>query len=189
MTKWTEVQRFGSVGVEISLSEELLARADEKTLTMPIYRKSHREQDANIVGGLGEVVFEDWLEREGVAYEWLGETRFDYRLNNQTVELKTKDRTAPPRPSYEVSIPDYNSEHQRADWLFFISLQRSENTFFRAFLCGAYEGPTYRDGARFWQTGETDPSNGTKFWTACWNRPISDLVTPKDFMERMRDGR
>jgi hypothetical protein len=37
----------------------------------------------------------------------------------------------------------------------------------------------YRRMAKRWDAGQTDPSNGTKFWTACLNVQL-DQLTPND---------
>ena len=167
--------------VKFGLGETVFARVRERHASMPVYGYSHRREEGNLVGAVGEVVFERWLEAKGCPYEWLGSTRFDYRVGTAaaTVEVKTKDRTIEPRRHFDVTVPAYNIDHQRPDWYVFVSLLRPRGTtdaFTHAFLVGAYPGAKYRDGARFWDAGVVDPDNGTRFWTSCWNRPMSDLV-------------
>ena len=160
------------------------ARASRRLAEMDVYAGSHRGPAANLVGALGEIAFELWLERHGVSYEWLADTRYDYRVGSRhiTVEVKTKDRTRRPRPEYEASVPDYNVEHQRPDWYAFFSLLRAQGTadgFTDAYYVGALPADAYHRIATFMREGQVDPRNGTRFWTACWNVELGRLMNPE----------
>lgn len=156
------------------IDDETRKRAAERLSAMRVYNLSHRGVAGNIVGALGEVVLERWLERQDIAFEWLADTHYDYRIAGETVEVKTKDRTVRPLPRYEASVPDYNVEHQRPDWYAFLSLQRQRGTgglsaYRWAYLVGISRAVDYHAAATRWDTDEIDPDNGTQFWTACWN--------------------
>ena len=93
---------------------------------MKIYELSHRGRGWQTASArIGEVVFERWLEHHGVRFDWLPNTQYDYRIAEETVEVKTKDRTVKPLPGYDASVPDYNVNHQRPDWYAFLSLLRT----------------------------------------------------------------
>lgn len=163
-------------------------RATERVSEMRIYDLSHRMEAGNIVGALGEVVFERWLEHHGVRFDWLADTQYDYRISGETVEVKTKDRTVKPLPHYEASVPDYNVEHQRPDWYAFLSLQRKRGTaglsaYRWAYIVGIIRATEYHALAVRRETGEIDPDNGTQFWTACWNVPHSKLGSAGDALK------
>lgn len=163
--------------------EELWRRGAERSRTMPIYERSHRGRHANLVGALGEVMFEHWLSLKGCWFVFDSLTTHDYRVGPKqvTVEVKTKDRTVPPRPSFDATIPLYNADHQHPDWYVFISLLRASNIddpvrrYTTAYLVGCYPADRFRSG-KIWRAGDVDPANGTKFWTDCINRPISQLL-------------
>ena len=159
-------------------------RASKRRALMDVYVGSHRGAAANLVGALGEIAFELWLEVHGISYEWVADTRYDYRVGPRkiTVEVKTKDRTVRPLPEYEASVPDYNAEHQRPDWYAFFSLLRapgSTDEYTDAYYVGALHAAAYRRIATFRRAGELDPRNGTRFWTACWNVQLRWLMDPE----------
>jgi hypothetical protein len=156
------------------IDEETITRSQERLAEMKLYEYSHRGEAANRVGAIGEIVFERWLEHHGVRFEWLADTHYDYRVAGSTVEVKTKDRTVPPRWNYEASVPEYNLEHQQADWYAFISLVRTASgrdirDYQVAYIAGISRSEEYHQIAVRRDAGELDSSNGTRFWTACWN--------------------
>lgn len=122
----------------------------------------------------------------GVRFDEIYATSHDFRLpNGKTIEIKTKDRTVPPRSDYECSIPLYNHPHQAVDYYLFVSLQRSPSgdqttigRYKKAFVVGAANAKMVADRGRTWEAGQVDPANGTRFWTACINLKIHDLVAP-----------
>jgi hypothetical protein len=152
----------------------------EKT---PVYRNSHRGEAANQVGILGEVVVRESLDEAGVAYDPEFTTTHDLRLPQiGRLEIKTKDRTVPPRPDYECSLPLYNHDHQNADYFAFVSLQRNRadvgehwGRFHHAYLVGAANQTMIATHGKIWRAGETDVKNGTTFWTDCVNITIARL--------------
>ena len=81
------------------LTEETWAIARARADAMPIYAGSHRAYEANLIGAIGEVVFERWLYTNQIAFVRTGTTRDDYRVGPDllAVEVKTKDRTVRPR--------------------------------------------------------------------------------------------
>jgi hypothetical protein len=170
------------------LTPETWALARERADAMPIYANSHREREANLVGAIGEVVFERWLRAFEIPFERTGTTRDDYRVGpaGLLVEVKTKDRTVRPRGDYAVSVPAYNADHQAPNWYVFSSLLRPKREplgFRSAFLLGGAETGWYREHAELKRAGDTDP-NGTTFWTDCWNLRVDALMP----MEWLADG-
>lgn len=172
---------------KISLTPEILRAALARAESLPVFAGSHRKLQANIVGSIGEIVFEQFLVRNDVPFEDQREsTRHDYLVGRQriTLDLKTKDRTFVPKIGYDNSVPLYNHEHQRPRYYFFISLLRAPEAseedigrFNTAFLVGGIDIETLdRDGIR-WGAGETDPSNGTTFWTPCINVSMRQLYS------------
>jgi hypothetical protein len=167
------------------ISEELYEAAEKIVDDLPIFDGSHREAMANQVGVLGELLAERWFEENHIQFT--NETHLtthDYKLaDGSTIDVKTKDRTVPPQGKYECSVPLYNHEHQRPTYYLFVSLQRNKedgSTNVRRFHSGYILGGINQDQleklGKNWDAGEVDPTNGTKFWTACKNVYINQLA-------------
>ncbi|MFQ3324098.1 MAG: hypothetical protein ACI90U_001923 [Pseudomonadales bacterium] len=168
----------------LRLSQSILDEAYDRSKLLPVLEGSHRGVEANQVGCIGELVVERWFQKHNFSYSsQLKQTSHDYMLNGRTIEVKTKDRTVPPLDKYECSLPDYNHKHQAADYFMFVSLLRDgkysgENTMYaykRAYLVGGISHQDFDKHQVFWEEGQTDPTNGTKFWTSCWNVYIKNL--------------
>lgn len=183
---------------EVPLDENLLGAALSRAEGLPVFEGSHRQLQANIVGSIGEVVFENFLSRNNIPFEDRREsTDLDYIVGKGiTLDLKTKDRTVKPKIFYDNSVPLYNHEHQRPDFYFFISLLRDPSfgeedirRFKTAFLVGGIDiGTLDRDGKK-WEAGETDPSNGTTFWTACINVSMEQLYSSTEMLKIFMEGK
>lgn len=156
--------------------------AEERAAAMPVYAGSHRGRAANQVGALGEVVFEHFLEKSGIPYTARYETTEDLLVCGDTLEVKTKDRTVRPKQCYDCSVPLYNHDHQRPNRYVFVSLLRQRNDtresitrFSKAWLLGWCTLERLDQVGVQWNANETDPSNGTTFWTSCVNIAVRDL--------------
>ena len=71
----------------------------------------------------------------------------------------------------------------------FVSLERDRavaDSYFRAYLVGAYRGEQYLADATRHEAGEVDPANGTCFWTPCWNMLIRELVDMDEALSAWR---
>lgn len=176
---------FEGVVLEKDLIERALARAS----ATPILPGSHRGRDANLVGAIGELLFIEFMARHEIScLDQTNRTDWDFLVSGKyTVDVKTKDRTVPPRAHYDCSAPDYNHDHQQPSFLFFVSLQRNKRAdnsnpyrFTHGYLLGGIGMKRFKEAAVFWPAGRTDPSNGTTFWTACWNITASKLTPPRD---------
>lgn len=176
----------------LRLEPDLIALARERSEKLPIYDYSHRAREANIVGCIGEVAFECFLAHFGVEFEDCRQgTEYDYLVGGYTVDVKTKDRTVRPRIEFDNSVPLYNHEHQRPAFYYFVSLERSAGSrlgvpqrFTAANMVGGIDIENLdRHGTR-WEAGQTDPSNGTTFWTACMNVSMSQLLSNQEILRR-----
>jgi len=179
--------------LEIELTPKIWKDADRRTDKLPIFKNSHRGRDANLVGCLGEILVEMWLDAEGVGYTAeLKKTTHDYRLaDGSTFDVKTKDRTVIPKQNYDCTRPSYNASHQNPDYYVFASLYRNRNheadnvtRFRKAFILGAIKKNEFDKVGKDWKKGQVDPSNGTKFWTACRNVYISQLECYEDIADQ-----
>ena len=176
----------------LRLSPELIQAARERAEELPVYEYSHRQKEANLVGCIGEVAFECFLHHFGVEFEdHRHGTEHDYVVGGYTVDVKTKDRTVNPRIEFDNSVPLYNHEHQRPDYYYFVSLLRSPSAghsraerFTAANLVGGIDLGTLDSQGTKWGEGQTDPSNGTMFWTACMNVTMAQLLSNQEMLER-----
>jgi len=176
---------------QANLTPELLRQAEERASELPIFDGSHRELQANIIGCIGEVVFQKFLIHHQVPFEDLtNRTDLDYIINGTiSVDVKTKDRTVFPQRHFANSVPLYNHDHQRPDYYYFVSLLRDRTNhsddlsrFKKAFLMGGIDiGTLERFGERK-EAGQTDP-NGTTFWTSCINVSMTQLISNAEMLE------
>lgn len=167
--------------IEVPITAAIEQRASGICMSRPIYRGSKRGREGNRVGCLGEAVVLSLLDAAGIAYSHDDETTHDIRLNSGwSIEVKTKDRTVPPKPDYDCTLPLYNHDHQRADCFVFVSLKRSgifsHKAFGTSYVVGAISRERFDKIAKPWKAGDIDPLNGTKFWTDCLNVKVSDCV-------------
>ncbi len=125
-----------------------------------VLKGSHRKEAANLVGSIGEIVFESCMKQHGIFVEDLtGRTDMDFRLQDRfTVDVKTKDRTVFPKAEYDNSVPLYNHEHQTPDYFFFISLVRdkaidknSPYRFTHACLVGSINKTSLDERGQVWK--------------------------------------
>ncbi|QOL50240.1 hypothetical protein [Massilia litorea] len=178
----------------IECNEEMWTEADARAIRNPVYANSRRGRAANQLGCLGEVAAEHWMCRNDILFKnetYL--TTHDYRLPcGITIDVKTKDRTVPPRPAYDCSVPEYNHQHQLPDYYLFVSLQR-DKTFGKsldirrykyAHVLGAITLANLESNGKVWRAGEVDPANGTRFWTSCINVRINQLEPLKHVAAR-----
>ncbi|MGD1452498.1 hypothetical protein [Vibrio harveyi] len=180
----SNISRNTSYTRTVNIPEYIYQKAEERAENQVIFKRSYREDEANGVGCLGEVIAECWMDKNFIEYEAELEcTTHDYRVNGKTIDVKTKDRTVKPRRNYDNTAPCYNHEHQKPDYFLFITLERSKDRddkdlrrFHTANIVG---GISYdelnRVGIKFLK-GEKDWRNGTKFWTDCLNVEMWQLI-------------
>ena len=167
-----------SIPVEHAHRDWALAKAERE----PKYKNSHRGIDARMVGFIGEAVFADYLTRSDIEFKTDNKTSHDLTIvGSGRLEIKTKDRTVAPQPHYDCSLPLYNHDHQNAPYFGFVSLQRAGDIegwekYHTAHIVGAANQEMLQVFGVRWEAGQTDPTNGTKFWTACINIAIENLM-------------
>ena len=177
------------------ITSDDIASAEEILAETPVYKGSHREEAANHVGIMGEVIARRWLKAMGVKYVPTNTTQHDLIMPkpSKTIDVKTKDRTVIPRLDYEASVPLYNHEHQRPDYYLFLSLHRDKSLpsndlrrFQEAYVLGAASQKLLHTKGIERDAGEVDPRNGTKFWTKIINLYHYDLIAPNKSAEYWR---
>jgi hypothetical protein len=186
-TMASTVANNGITGVKLEIDEAHYTEAYNRAGAIPALANSHRGAEAVLIGCLGEVMFEEYLRNNGVFFlPQLRETTHDYLVGKQyfVFEVKAKDRTVPPRPDYECSVPLYNYDHQVVDGYAFLSLERTKGTqrglkrFHSCWFVGVVSRKNFEQKSVTRKKDEVDLRNGTKFWTACKNIYIRDLSPP-----------
>jgi hypothetical protein len=181
----------------MKLTVELIDEAMERADSLPIFENSHRQEQANLVGCIGEIVFERYLAHHEITFKNdTISTRRDYVIGNSlALDVKTKDRTVRPQRHFDNSVPLYNHPHQRPDYYYFISLLREKSLgatdprrFKEAYLMGGISLQDLDRVAKRWDAGQTDPSNGTTFWTACLNVQMDQLTPNDQLLETFRNA-
>lgn len=173
------------------IPEWLYQKAERRAEQQAVFSNSHRKEEANEVGCLGEVIFEHWLNQRGLAFtQELEKTTHDYRINGLTLDVKTKDRTVAPLRYFDNSAPLYNHEHQKPDFFYFISLQRQKGDdvknlrkYFSAALVGGIGFQELDTVGIPFLAGEEDWRNGTTFWTDCLNVEMWQLIPNNEMLE------
>lgn len=175
-----------------NIAEHIYQEAENRARKIPIHKKSHRKDEANGIGCLGELIAECWMDRHGIKYiAELDNTVYDYKLeNNLTIDVKTKDRRFKVESHYDNSAPLYNHEHQKPDYFLFVSLERNKDDyrkdlrrFHTAHIVGSISyNELDRIGLRFLE-GEKDWRNHTKFWTDCLNIEMWQLISLRETVD------
>lgn len=104
--------------------------------------------------------------------EIVGELDYDIvSAQDKKIEVKTKQRSVEPKPSYECSVADFNTK-QKCDRYAFISVLTD---FSAAWYLGSMSRKKFYNKAKFCKKGEVDDSNGFVFRADCYNIKISEL--------------
>lgn len=156
-----------------SKRNQLVSQADQWADELGSLRGSIEDGDGNTAGRFGELLF-----TEVHGGEIIGDYDYDIVYNGLTVDVKTKRRTVPAKPSYEASIADFNPD-QDCDLYYFVSV-RTNTEYTVADLMGYIAPETYHSQATFHEQGDRDPDNGFTFSADCYNLEYSELKRDPD---------
>jgi len=163
--------------------EHLRDLAEARAAATPVLRRTMRGAPANEVGALGELIALDYLTSLGLDVQDTPTTVYDLTTPFGTIDVKTKERSVPPRADYSCTIADYSKDHQRPDWYLFVSLESTGGSGVGRFSCGWVLGTIERDRfeaiAQEWTPQDRDDSNGWVPTITCHNVLVSDLRPPR----------
>ena len=176
----------------MKISEEIIWLAEKRIEDIPILKNSIRGKEANLIGSIGEVLFEKFIQDEGLMIEKetgeYNQYNHDFIVNKMfTVDVKTKDRTVPPKDYYDCTVPVKNLGYQNPDFFYFISLLREGETFTEGFLLGAINLPNLKKKGEIWMEGDIDVRNGKRIRNNCINVTVKNLLTNDEFLTRIRE--
>lgn len=160
--------------IEVKITEEMIAKAQQSAEEMGKLRNSIRKGEGNLVGFIGEQV----------AHQVLGgfiDNTYDHDIVLDdfmtTVDVKTKETTCAPKPYYSCSVADYNTK-QKCDYYAFVRVKKDLSV---GWYLGVYPKQSYVKDAVFLKAGDFDPDNNFTVKSDCYNIPISKLSCGMNF--------
>lgn len=156
----------------VVITDEQFSRIDDKVSKKAAQignlHGSIENGGGNYAGLFGEMLF-----LEEIGGERDATYNYDILYDDIKVDVKTKRRSVEPKPYYECSIADYNTE-QDCDIYYFVSVLYD---YSEAWLLGYKDTDEYYELADFHEKGDVDQDNDFEFKADCWNLPISELDT------------
>ena len=156
---------------KFKISEEALKKAKARAEALPLLNNSIRKGRGAVVAYIGEAVVKRVLNGEI-------EDTYDYDVmygDGIKVDVKTKERTVPPRENYNCTVADFNTK-QKCDEYAFVSVLNDHSA---AWYLGKITKKDFYEEAKFYKEGELDPDSppSTDFYfkADCYNIPISKL--------------
>ena len=173
------------------ITKEILWLAEKRIDDIPILKNSIRGKDANLIGSIGEVLFERFIQDEGLTLE--KETREKEKYNHDfviegefTVDVKTKDRSVVPKSNYDCTVAQKTLDHQDPDYFYFISLLKKGGVFTDGYLLGAIDTPNLYMRGETWKAGEVDARNGKTIRVDCVSIEIKNLIGNDEFLNKIQ---
>ena len=156
--------------IEVEITEDMKKRAWRKARTMGELNNSITEGDGNIAGFLGEEV-------ANIVIDGTINNTYDYDVVSKSgikYDVKTKRCTSPPKPYYDCSVANFNTE-QKCDRYVFVRIENKNKKWGNAWVLGWLEHDEYFKKARKLTKGQIDPSNKFVVRADCHNVAISEL--------------
>lgn len=150
-------------------TKEQYLRAKNKAVAIGQLNNSIRGGGGNIAGTLGEVLCVDELGWKEVSINGTEHFNYDCIAHNKfKIDVKTKERTVPPRDYYYASVADYNTTQECDFYAFCSTIGKST-----VFILGIIDKEEFYDEATFYRQGDYDPSSSPTrafYFTAdCYN--------------------
>ena len=177
MTAKSEYDRSQYGYIIVPVTKEMNAEAEHRALSLGALTGSIRHGMGNRVGYIGQIAVRDAIE----GMKELDTHDFDLVYEGTTpIEVKTKDRTVPPKPHYECSVAEMNHS-QKSSFYVFVSVTRLStynrvaSDYNTAFILGYMQTTEYLQAAIHMKIGDVDPSNNFTVKANCYNLPIRAL--------------
>ena len=151
---------------KFKITKTALERAQRRADRLPLLNNSIRKGEGSLVAYIGEEVVKAVLGGEI-------EDTYDYDIvyGKTKVDVKTKERTVPPRSYYECSVADFNTKQGCDEYAFVSVLDNLQE----AWYLGKISKKGFYETAVFHKKGEVDPDNNFTFKADCYNIPIHKL--------------
>jgi hypothetical protein len=153
---------------KFKITKTALDRVETRAKKLPLLKNSIRKGEGKMVAYIGEEVVKQVLGGE------IKDT-YDYDIiyKETKVDVKTKERTVPPRDYYECSVADFNTKQDCDEYAFVSVLHNLKE----AWYLGKISKKKFYETATFHKKGEVDPDNNFTFRADCYNIPINKLST------------
>ena len=162
------------------ISHHILSQAKQKADELPLLKNSIRKGDGAVVAFIGEHI-------ACIALDGVIKNTYDYDLiygisnddnwvvnendsSRRRVDVKTKERTVPPRPHYNCTVADFNT-NQKCDEYAFVSVHKNLRD---AWYLGKISKNDFYSKATFSKKGEPETPL-FNFRADCYNLKISEL--------------
>lgn len=167
--------------IRVPLTPSIRSTALEEAKKLGKFNGSYRGEAGQVVGFIGEYVVSNYYKphceiQNTYGYDGIFKT-YDGKI--LTYDVKTKDRTGPPKPVFEASVPQYVENVQNPDYYIFVSLLRFYDLYTDAYIVGYLSKEEFFKKRYAVETGPKD--NGAIIWTKMWNVYIKDLNSPKNY--------
>jgi len=164
--------------IEITINPYILQIAEEYTKqnrveTNNSFLKGSANLDGNLVGNLGEVLFE-FLYPSAIR---VNSVDYDFILNGEKVDVKSKsfdkyNSGMIPSLEHEMSVYSYLLNKQKNDVYAFFMIKKDRT---KAWLCGTVSKKDFKQRAMLKKVGDIDLKNNFKFEKECYNIKIDKL--------------
>lgn len=131
---------------------------------------------SDIVSAYGKTVVFDYLQDIKLEPEY--DRNYDIKISDNTIGVKTQERTASPRPYTDYTLPVYDQTPPPSVFVF-VSLLANGSTgdrrFGKAWVLGMIAYESLSKSFKLWKKGEVDSVNGWKASADCYKVFVRDL--------------
>ena len=157
---------------EIDITPALLDKARQNSRYIVRNKSaSIRGGDGAFIGSIGTAIVADYYGVSVVDSEQWTVASYDMVIDGDKIEVKTKQRSVPPKHYYEASVTTQSLHVLDPDYFIFVSLLNLD----KAFIMGAIEVNEFYDKATRLSAGDIDPSNNYVVRKDCLNIAYSEL--------------
>ena len=157
---------------EIDITPALLDKARQNSRYIVRNKSaSIRGGDGAFIGSIGTAIVADYYGVSVVDSEQWTVAAYDMVIDGDKIEVKTKQRSVPPKHYYEASVTTQSLHVLDPDYFIFVSLLNLD----KAFIMGAVEVNEFYDKATRLSAGDVDPSNNYVVRKDCLNIAYSEL--------------
>lgn len=164
--------------IEITINPYILQIAEQYTNqnrveTKNSFLKGSANLDGNLVGNIGEVLFE-FLYPQAIR---VNSVDYDFILNDRKIDVKSKsfgtyNHNIIPSSQHEMSVYSYLMNKQKNDDYAFFFIKKDKT---KAWFCGTISKDEFKKKAKLWRIGDIDTRNSFKFEKECYNISIEKL--------------
>ena len=152
--------------IELDITPEVLKRAQAMADEMGSINRSILSGKGNLAGFVAEILVSDY-------YGYKHSNTYDYDLLNdkERIDVKTKQRTVPPKGFYTVMVASYQKDKQKCDRYIFTSVLYDMS---KLWILGTETKEDFFKKADLWKKGHKDGPFIVK--EECYSLPISKLT-------------